>query len=327
MPIFALLSANAVSQVGNLMALVAVPWFVLQTTGSAAKTGLAGAAIALGAVLAGFLGGPVVDRLGFRRASVVADLMSGLTVALIPLLHLTVGLAFWQLLALVFLGSVLDAPGWSARSALVPDLANEAGMPVERANSADQAIPRLATLVGPPLAGGLIAAFGPTFVLFLDAATFACSAALVALYVPSPARVAGGPNTGGRAGYFTELLEGLGFVRGSSLLLSIVLVITAANLLDITLVSVVMPVYADVNYGSAVALGLMMAGHGAGALAGTILFGLFGHRLPRRPTFIIALASAGPLPYLMLAATPPLYATVGVSPSPDCSRGRSLRCS
>ena len=73
-PIFALFGANAVSQVGNMMIMVAVPWFVLETTGSAARVGLTGAAIGVGAILAAVLGGPLVDRLGFRRASVFADL-------------------------------------------------------------------------------------------------------------------------------------------------------------------------------------------------------------------------------------------------------------
>ena len=73
-PIFALFGANAVSQVGNMMIMVAVPWFVLETTGSAARVGLTGAAIGVGAILAAVLGGPLVDRLGFRRVSVFADL-------------------------------------------------------------------------------------------------------------------------------------------------------------------------------------------------------------------------------------------------------------
>jgi MFS family permease len=85
-PIFALLGANAISQVGNMMTTVAVPWFVLQTTGSAAKTGLTAAAIGVGPVLPSILVGPLVDRLGFKRTSVLADLASGATVAAIPLL-------------------------------------------------------------------------------------------------------------------------------------------------------------------------------------------------------------------------------------------------
>jgi MFS family permease len=76
-PIFALLGANAISQVGNMMTTVAVPWFVLQTTGSAAKTGLTAAAIGVGPVLPSILVGPLVDRLGFKRTSVLADLASG----------------------------------------------------------------------------------------------------------------------------------------------------------------------------------------------------------------------------------------------------------
>ena len=61
----ALLSANAVSITGKAMVSVAIPWFVLQTTGSAAKTGFTFAAIGLFNVLATFFGGPVI-RLSFR---------------------------------------------------------------------------------------------------------------------------------------------------------------------------------------------------------------------------------------------------------------------
>ncbi len=153
--------------VGNSLTFVAVPWFVVHTTGSAAKTGLSGGAIALALVLAGFFGGPMVDRLGFRRTSIAADVMSGVTVAMIPLLYDTVGLAFWQLLALVFLGSFFDAPGSSARLNLISDLARKTGMPRERANSAFQAMERSSLLVGPPLAGALRAAFGASNVLWI----------------------------------------------------------------------------------------------------------------------------------------------------------------
>jgi MFS family permease len=110
-PILALLGTNAVSETGNVLAFVAIPWFVLQTTGSAARTGLTGAAFLLAAVMAGLFGGPIVDRTGFKRASIVADLAGAVTVALIPLLYHTTGLLFWQLLVLVFLGGSWTRPG------------------------------------------------------------------------------------------------------------------------------------------------------------------------------------------------------------------------
>jgi MFS family permease len=118
-PVYALLTAEGISQVGNMMTVVAGPWFVLQTTGSAAKTGLVGAALALG-LLVPILGGPLVDRLGFRRGSVLADLVSGATVASIPALHLAGLLEYWHIVVLVFILTSVNSQGDTARLALVP---------------------------------------------------------------------------------------------------------------------------------------------------------------------------------------------------------------
>src|SRR5919106_4964319 len=121
-PLYALFGADAISLTGNSVAQLAFPWFVLITTGSPALTGLAVFFNFLPVVLAGFFGGVIVDRLGFRTTSVIADLGSAAAVAAIPLLHSTAGIELWQLLALVFLGALLDAPGTTARQALFPDL-------------------------------------------------------------------------------------------------------------------------------------------------------------------------------------------------------------
>ena len=74
---FSFLFGNAVSMVGNALVLVALPWFVIETTGSAARTGMIGMISALPALGAGILGGVLVDRLGGRRMSVISDLISG----------------------------------------------------------------------------------------------------------------------------------------------------------------------------------------------------------------------------------------------------------
>ena len=315
-PIFALLSANTVSMTGNMMTAVAVPWFVLQTTGSAAKMGITGAAIGTGTVLAAFFGGPLVDRLGFKRASVVADVASGATVALIPLLHLAGVLAFWQLLVLVFLGALLDVPGATARMSLLPDLARRAGTPLERANSAGESIQALSMLVGPPLAGVLIALLEPSRVLWVDAATFAVSAALVALAVPAGAREPSEPSS-----YLADLREGLRFIRGSAVLVSMLLTFAIVNFLAGPLFTVILPVYARANFGEALDLGLLVGGFGFGSLLGAVLFGVAGRKLPRRATFVGSFLLAG-LPMWALAAQPSLpvsvalLVTVGVMAGP-----------
>ncbi len=310
-PVLALLGAYAISQGGTQLTAVAIPWFVLLTTGSAARTGIVAFCELVPAILASFFGGAIVDRLGHRRSSIIADLISALTVGAIPLLHATVGLAFWQLLVLVFCGSLCNVAGGTARAALLPDLVALAGVPIERATSATQAIQRGSRLLGAPLAGVLIAALGPTIPLWFDAATFLISAALVSLLVPFTRRATSTASAtavrGGRR-YLTELREGLAFIRDDRLIRSIVLTIMVTNLIE-SVAWVGAPVYAERLYGSAVALGLMTAATGGGAMVSAILYGAFGHRLPRRPTFLGSFLLLA-LGYWPLALLPPLPMTV-----------------
>lgn len=118
LPFYALLTADAISYAGNALAGLAIPWFVLQTTGSAARTGIVAFCGLLPLILAATFGGALVDRLGHKRASVIADLASGVAVALVPLLHALGWLNFGLLLILVFFGALLDAPGATARGPL-----------------------------------------------------------------------------------------------------------------------------------------------------------------------------------------------------------------
>ena len=64
---------------GNQLALLAIPWFVLATTGSAIQTGITAFFTLLPTVLATFFGGTFVDRFGFKASSIVSDIASGVT--------------------------------------------------------------------------------------------------------------------------------------------------------------------------------------------------------------------------------------------------------
>lgn len=301
-PILALLTANTISQVGSMLTLIAMPWFVLQTTGSAAKTGLTGVFAAVPFIIAGVFGGALVDRLGFKRMSVLADMMSGVTVALVPLLFHTVGLAFWQLLALVFLGNLFDTPGNTARQSLVPELAALAEMRLERANSFTQTVPRIAILLGPPAAGILIAIIGSSNVLWLDAATFAISAVLIGAFIP--ALIVVGSDTKAPGRYFADLSEGFRFIWNDRVLRSLAIVFSFGNFLDAP-ISILLAVYATRVYGSAIPLGVMFAALGAGAVIGSLWFGIVGHRLSRRAIFACYCIPVAGM-YATFAFSPPL---------------------
>jgi MFS family permease len=300
-PLYALYVADAISLSGNAAAQLAIPWFVLTTTGSASLTALVVFFNFLPIVLAAFFGGVVVDRLGFRTTSVVADLASAAAVAAIPLLHTTVGIELWQLMTLVFVGALLDAPGATARAALLPDLVELGGVRMERASGIRGAIQQGAQLVGAPIGGLLVAGFGATNALWLDSASFLFSAALVAFFVPRPAAlVAPEPSSH----FLAELAEGLRFVWSKRLVRALTLTVLVTNLLDAPF-PVIMAVFAEKEYGSAADLGLMYGTLGGAALVGALAYSSIGHRLPRRRTFVCCFA-VFPLSYLTIATLPSL---------------------
>ena len=305
-----LMTANAISMVGNVIALIAIPWFVLQTTNSPAKTGITGSAITLAAVVATFFGGTIVDRLGFKRTSVIADIASGTAFALIPLLYATTGLQYGPLLGLVFAGNFLDAPGTTAREALIPDLAGEAGMSLERASALIQAVERGSRMVGAPLAGGLIALIGAQNVLWIDAASFAVSAILIGLAVP--ARKAQPKPAGEPTNYLAEMRAGLQFILRDQLLLAIVLVVIVSNFIDTPLSGVIYPVYFRRFFNSSLDLGLVVAASGGGALVTALIFGAIGQRLPRRELFIGGFLVTV-FRYFVYALIPPFWALFAVA--------------
>jgi MFS family permease len=307
LPLYTFFTANAISLIGNNLTMIAVPWFVLETTGSAAKMGLVGFFTALPAILAAFFGGTVVDRVGYKQMSVFSDFASGVTVALIPLLHLTIGLEFWQLLALVFLSALFDGPGNTARYALLPDIARNGGVSLEQANAAHQTIYRGATLIGPVLAGGLIVWVGSSNVLWLDALTFAVSAGLFALIMPAKQT-----ESSSEENYFAQLKAGLQFIRQNRLILTLVITVSITNFLDAPIFAVILPVYVNQIFGDATRLGFMISTFGGGAVLGTILFGMIGPRLPRRLTFIISFLLLG-FTFFLLAFAPPFAVVLATS--------------
>jgi MFS family permease len=257
------------------------------------------------------LGGPLVDRVGFRRGTVLADVASAATVASIPALHLAGLLEYWHIVVLVFVLTSINSLGDTAKLALVPALARLAQMPPERVNARDRAVARLGSVLGPFLAGALIAGIGAANVLFVDAATFCVSALLVAVGVPRSldAREPQPARSDTRQ-YLSELAEGLRFVRSTSFLLWMILVATVGNLFDQPLMTVVAPVYAKEIYGSPATFGALVGSFGAGAFAGSLLFGGIGRGWPRRRTFLTSYVVGACLIYGTLALSPPVVVAI-----------------
>ncbi|GCE21339.1 MFS transporter [Dictyobacter kobayashii] len=304
LPIVALFIANVCSFVGDVLMNLAIPWLVLQTTGSAAKAGITAFSFMLAVVISSFVGSLLIDRLGYKRTSVSGDIASGIAVALIPLCYATIGLSFWQLQLLVFLAGLLQTPGSEARYALLPDLIKQSRMPAERANSLYDGVRRVAGFIGAPLAGILIIFIGTANLLWIDGATFLFSAILLAWAVPHtpPVRKASEK----KGSYLAELKEGLVFIRRTPIMLAVVITVMITNMLDQGMVGVIQPTYAKEIFGSALALGSLIAAFGGAAFVGTLLFAWIGHRLPRRLTLGLCFTISSILRFVPLVLMWPL---------------------
>lgn len=300
------LLGNGISLIGNSLAFVAIPWFVIETTGSASQTGLVGMAAALPVFASGVLGGPLIDRLGGRRMSVTSDIISGLSLALIPFLYATTGLAFWQLLLLVFIGAALDIPGLTARRTLLPELANSGAIRPEAMNAAFETMQGLSLIIGSAVAGLLIGLIGTVNLLWITGGTFAISAVLIGLFSPSGKHEVGLEGAHAASGFGAELMLGLRFLRTDALLLSLAIGLTFINILQQPFWTVVLPVRIEERFGVASRFGLMLTMFGIGNLIGGALYGMIGHRFGahRRLLYLGGLASFTALLWVLVPDVP-----------------------
>lgn len=305
-PLLALLTANVISQIGNTMAMLAIPWFVLTTTGSASSTAITVAVGTLPVLISGVFGGAVIDRLGYKPSSIVSDLASGSTMLLIPLLHLTIGIGMGQLLVLVFLGALLDAPGNSARRSLYPELVSRSGITLERANAGYAMTNRLASMLAAPAGGIIIAAIGATNLLYLDAATFFVSAGIVATRVPSAIVSRPEGASGGMRRYLEDVREGFLFLHRDRVVFWMVTSFATGSLLAEPIYGVILPVYTQERYGNAVNLGLIFGALAVGSLIGNVIYATLSHRITRRQMLLGGFLVRG-LAFTVLIFTPPWW--------------------
>ncbi|WDZ83009.1 MFS transporter [Micromonospora cathayae] len=304
-----LVTADIISTLGSRVSIVAIPWLVLETTGSPALMGLVAAAETIPYLLSSALAAPLADRVGLRRTSVVADAASAagmVAVAVAPWL----GLA--ALVVLVAVVGGLRGIGDRVKHVMMRPAAEAAGVRLIRLTSVYEGLNRVVTLLGASLGGLLIFWFGTTTALLIDAATFAVCALLIGLLVVLPAP-AGGDAAPAREGYWAALRGGFRYVRDDRLLRSMLLVVFALNMVANASIAVFVPLWVAEVLDSPAGLGLVLGAFGAGALLGSVIFTWLGPRLPPFATFVAGAALCGTPRLLAMAATDDLVLVTSVT--------------
>jgi MFS family permease len=257
-----LIAAELVSLTGTAMTTVALPWFVLATTGSTAKMGWVLGAQLLPMGLLGLGAGALIARIGAKRTMLLCDAARGPLMLVLPVLHWTGHLSFGALLAASFAVGCFAAPYLTSSTLIAPEVAGYDENATAQLSAIAAGGNQVTRIAGPVLAGVLIAAIGPANVLVVDAGTYVFSFLTIATLVRVGARVAPSSESQG-------LLAGLRFLRRDSLLGPLALVSCALNLFVEGLV-VGINALAYFAYDAHVA-GLLFGGFGVGALLGALV--------------------------------------------------------
>jgi MFS family permease len=299
-PYVALETSTVLAGTANGITMVAFPWLVLQETGDATAAATIAAVAALPLLLSMLFTGTLVDVVGRRRISVVSDLLSMVSVALVPVLAMTVGLDFGLLLLVAALGAVFDPAGVTARESMLPEAADRAGLTLERANGIHEGAYGVAFLLGPGIGGLLIAAIGATTTFWATAVAFALSAVLIAVV-----RMPGGGRPPAHArprGFWRSTREGFVFLWSDRTLRAVAVLYAVLVGLWLPIEAVVLPVYFT-EQDAPQRLGLLVTMMSAGGVVGALGYAATAGRMRRRTAMVVALIGTS-VPVLGLALLP-----------------------
>lgn len=300
---------NLFSGAGNGVAMVVLPWLVLDLTGSATAAGAVASATLIPLLVSSLFAGTIVDMVGRRRIALLSDVLSGVSVAAIPILGVFGMLNVPWLVVLAMVGAALDPAGFTAREAMLPAAASAARWPWDRANGVHEAIWGVAFLFGPALGGVMIGWVGALDALWVTAVGFAVSALLTAFI-----RVAGADPPAHHerpTGLWSGTVEGLVMVWRQPVLRTTTLIICLLVAAYIPFESVILPVHFN-SIDAPEQLGAVVTAMSAGAVVGSLAYPMLVVMVGRHRLFIISVGGAC-LALVGLATLPTFLAMVALA--------------
>jgi MFS family permease len=257
-------SGQSISLIGTWMTRIATSWLVYRLTGSAVLLGIVGFANQIPTFLLGPIAGVLVDRWDRHRTLIFTQALSMVQSLALAALALSGVVKIWEIMVLAVLQGVINAFDMPARQSFViqmvekrDDLGNAIALNGSMVNSA--------SLVGPAIAGAVIAAVGEGYCFLIDGLSYIAviiSLTSMRITVPQVRRP--------QREVMHELKEGWQYVRGSLPIRSILLNLGLVSMFGMPY-SVLMPIFAaEILHGGPNTLGFLMSAVGVGALVGTV---------------------------------------------------------
>jgi MFS family permease len=269
-------TGESISLLGDQFHFVALAWLTLQLTGSGVALGTVLMAAAIPRAVFMLVGGALADRLSPRSLMLVSNALRAVVVAVIAALVLSGNAQLWQLYIVAIIFGVVDAFFYPALNTIVPTLVSDRML--SPANALVQVMQQVSGLIGPAVAGVVVAVVntGPAFAL--DAASFVV-ATLTLFMLRGGRRAASSAESQGADpepadGLLATIGAGLAYAWSDRAVRSLLLLVVAFNFAFNGPLLVGLPYLADARFeGGAAAFGIILSAYGAGALGGAVLAG------------------------------------------------------
>ncbi len=256
-------AGQLISLIGTWMQTVAQSWLVYRMTGSAFLLGAVGFSSQIPVFIMAPVGGIVADRLNRQRIVISTQTVSMILAGILAALTLSHRVQVWQIMVLAALLGVVNAFDIPARQAFLIDMVGREDL--MNAIALNSSMFNGARVIGPAVAGILVASIGEGWCFFANAVSYlAVIAGLLLMRIVHPAKLAtqGSP--------LENVIEGFAFARNTGPIRAILLLLGVVSFVGMPY-TVLMPVFADqILHGGARGLGILMGATGIGALLGAV---------------------------------------------------------
>jgi MFS family permease len=276
-PIVYMQISNFFSGMSNAVVMIAVPWLMLEVSGSPAYAGLVLALSALPSLVVAPFGGIFIQRFGSKAVSIFADLMSALSVLAFPLLALTENLSPIAILVFALLGALFDPLGYTARRTMIQPICERANFDIQRLNGIHEGLLGTSWVVGPAVGAWLIAVIGAAN-SFWVVCCFFLIAALAAMFLRDADLRVSVPESSEKTSNFSELTLGFRRLWGDQFLRTLLLAILVIAAIYLPTESIILPTYFE-SVGKPLELGIVISVLAAGSTLSAFAYGWIVQRM------------------------------------------------
>ena len=256
-------AGQLISLIGTWMQIVAQSWLVYRLTGSALLLGTVGFASQIPVFIMAPIGGIVADRKNRKHVVIATQVASMTLAAILAALTLTGKVQVWQIIVLAAGLGTVNAFDIPARQAFLIDMVGREDL--MNAIALNSSMFNGARVIGPAVAGILVASIGEGWCFFANAVSYiAVIIGLLLMRIEHPANLAG------EGSPLEHIIEGFSFARNTGPIRAILTLLGVMSFVGMPY-AVLMPVFADqILHGGARGLGILMGATGVGALLGAM---------------------------------------------------------